>query len=54
MPDVFTNLANVNISHIPATNMPAKIDVPNGRRTTVLKGWAIKVYHTSPEGKFRT
>ncbi|KAM2817807.1 hypothetical protein COP1_041878 [Malus domestica] len=37
MPDAFTNLARVTRSHIPAANTPAKIDVPNVRRTTLLE-----------------
>ncbi|KAM1614644.1 hypothetical protein ACFX2K_023977 [Malus domestica] len=37
MPDAFTDLARVTRSHIPAANTPAKMDVPNVRRTTLLK-----------------
>ncbi|KAM1914997.1 hypothetical protein ACFX13_034897 [Malus domestica] len=37
MPDAFTDLARVTRSHIPAANTPAKIDVPNVRRTTLLE-----------------
>ncbi|KAM2667966.1 hypothetical protein EV2_019592 [Malus domestica] len=33
MPDAFTDLARVTRSHIPVTNTPAKMDVPNVRRT---------------------
>ena len=37
MPDAFTDLARVTRSHIPAANMPAKIDVPNVRRAALLE-----------------
>ena len=37
MPDVFTNLARVTKSHIPTTNVPAKMDVPNVQRTSLLE-----------------
>ncbi|KAM1826235.1 hypothetical protein ACFX13_025609 [Malus domestica] len=39
MPDVFTNLARMTRSHIPAANTPVKIDAPNVRQTTFLKAW---------------
>ncbi|KAM1675383.1 hypothetical protein ACFX2K_041335 [Malus domestica] len=39
MLDAFTNLARVTRSHILAVNMPAKMDVPNVRRTSFLEAW---------------
>ena len=35
LPDAFNDLANVTRSHIPAANVPARIDVPVGRRVPV-------------------
>ena len=37
MPDAFTNLARVIRSHIPAVNVPAKIDVPNVQLTSLME-----------------
>ena len=37
MPEAFTDLTRVTRSHIPATNTPAKMDVPNVRQTSLLK-----------------
>ncbi|KAM1145801.1 hypothetical protein ACFX2I_037711 [Malus domestica] len=37
MPDAFTDLVRVTRSHIPAANVPTKIDVPNVRRTSLLE-----------------
>ncbi|KAM1432929.1 hypothetical protein ACFXTO_015415 [Malus domestica] len=37
MPNAFTNLAQVTRSHIPAANIPAKMDVPNVRQTSLLE-----------------
>ncbi|KAM2757279.1 hypothetical protein PS2_019050 [Malus domestica] len=37
MLDVFTDLAYVTRSHILSANMPAKVDVPNVRRTSLLE-----------------
>ncbi|KAM2311462.1 hypothetical protein ACFXTH_021998 [Malus domestica] len=37
MPDAFTDLARVTISHIPAMNVLAKMDVSNVRRTSLLE-----------------
>ena len=39
MPDAFSDLAKVTRSHIPAANVPARIDVPEGR--TVPEGRAV-------------
>ncbi|KAM2040461.1 hypothetical protein ACFX16_034392 [Malus domestica] len=37
MPDAFTNIARVTISYIPVANTPAKMDVPNVRRTSLME-----------------
>ncbi|KAM1719442.1 hypothetical protein ACFX12_021251 [Malus domestica] len=37
MLDAFTNLVRMTRSHIPAANMPAKMDVPNVQRTALLE-----------------
>ena len=37
MPDTFIDLARMTRSHIPAANMPAKMDVPNVRQTSLLE-----------------
>ena len=37
MLDAFTDLARVTRSHIPATNVPAKMDVPNVGHTSLLE-----------------
>ncbi|KAM3003418.1 hypothetical protein FF2_033774 [Malus domestica] len=39
MPDAFIDLARVTRSHILAANMPAKMDVPKVRRTSLLEAW---------------
>ncbi|KAM2878373.1 hypothetical protein FF1_013984 [Malus domestica] len=39
MPGTFTDLAQITKSHIPATNVPVKIDVPNVQRTSLLEAW---------------
>nr|CBL94139.1 putative polyprotein (retrotransposon protein) [Malus domestica] len=39
IPNVFTNLARVTRSHIPAANTPAKTDIPNVRWTSFLEAW---------------
>jgi len=39
MPDAFSDLVKVTRSHIPAANVPARIDVPEGR--TVPEGRAV-------------
>ncbi|KAM1926069.1 hypothetical protein ACFX13_033282 [Malus domestica] len=36
MPNAFTDLALLTRSHIPATNVPAKIDVPNVRNEMIF------------------
>ena len=37
MPNAFTDLARVTRSHIPAANVPAKMDVPNVRWSSLLE-----------------
>ncbi|KAM1902231.1 hypothetical protein ACFX14_030963 [Malus domestica] len=37
MLDAFIDLARVTISHIPVTNVPAKMDVTNIRQTSLLE-----------------
>ncbi|KAB2608698.1 hypothetical protein D8674_011866 [Pyrus ussuriensis x Pyrus communis] len=39
MIDAFTDLAQVTKSHIPTANVPAKMDVPNVRKTSFLEAW---------------
>ena len=36
MSDVFTNLKRITNSHIPAENVPIRIDVPKGPSTSVI------------------
>ena len=37
MQDAFINLVQMTRSHIPAANVPAKMDVPNVQRTSLLE-----------------
>ena len=41
MPDAFSDLAKVTRSHIPAANVPARIDVPVERRTTMAASQSV-------------
>ena len=36
MPDAFTDLKRITKSHIPAENVPIRIDVPKGPSTSVI------------------
>ena len=36
MPDAFINLKRITKSHIPAENVPIRIDVPKGPSTSVI------------------
>ena len=48
MPDAFSDLAKVTRSYIPAANLPARIDVPIGRKV-IPEGCNIPVGCVVPE-----
>ena len=51
MPNAFTDLKRITKSHIPAVNVPIRIDVPKGPSTSVIASESqIRLKHGRPLG----